>query len=128
MRRRSKRASAVVAVLGLLAPWAQGVAVAAHLLADYGHEAAAHVVELEVLVHGHSHTESTPAHSHAFAAASPMLKAGPPPALPHLHPAWPLIPVAAAQPELGGSAARSLDGRCGLGPPASSRLFPILRI
>jgi hypothetical protein len=123
-----------VATLALLAPWAQNAAVAAHELAehelaDHGHDQpAVSLPGLEILLHGHDHEASTPAHSHEFAVAKAPLGVGRQSVMPHLHPAWPSAPAAASPFEPRASVARSAQGAFGVGPPHPSSLFSILRV
>jgi hypothetical protein len=69
MRHCLGRVRVVTALLALSASWAAGWAVAFHLAMDdhHGHAASDRggVRELETAIHGHAHSEGTPAHSHA---------------------------------------------------------------
>ena len=69
MRHRLGSAGVATALVALSASWSGGWAVAFHLATDghHGH-AASHcgdLRELETAIHGHAHSEGTPAHSHA---------------------------------------------------------------
>lgn len=126
VRRWSHRVRALVAALTLLAPWAQTALAAAHELAGHDHPQAARMAALEVLVHGHSHAEGTPSHSHAFVAPEPPSRPAQRPAMTPL--ASQGLTAAAARVELRGPGARGIDGRFGTGPPLSSLLSPVLRV
>ena len=133
MRRGFVRVRALVATLALLAPWAQTAAVVAHKLAEHDHEHGhdhpdATLPGLEVLLHGHDHESSIPAHSHEFAVAKAPLGLGRHSAMLDLHPTWLSVPVAASSFATRGSWARCAHGVFGVGPPPASSLFAILRI
>jgi hypothetical protein len=68
MRHRLGRVRVVTALLALSASWAAGWAVAFHLATDDHHGPSAAdrggLRELEMAIHGHAHSEGTPAHSH----------------------------------------------------------------
>jgi len=73
MRHRFGRVRVVTALLALSASWAAGWAVAFHLATDdhHGHAASDRggVRELEMAIHGHAHSEGTPAHSHSVVSS-----------------------------------------------------------
>lgn len=68
MRHRLGRVRVVTALLALSTSWAVGWAIAFHLATDDHHGLGASdrggVGELEMAIHGHAHSEGTPAHSH----------------------------------------------------------------
>lgn len=76
MRCRLGRVRVVTALVALSASWAGGWAVAFHLATDDHHGRHGHAAshgggarELETAIHGHWHSEGTPAHSHTVLAA-----------------------------------------------------------
>jgi len=74
MRHRLGRVRVVTALLALSTSWAAGRAVAFHLATDdhHGGHAASDrggVRELEMAIHGHAHSEGTPAHSHSVVSS-----------------------------------------------------------
>ena len=73
MRHRLGRVRVVTALLALSASWAAGWAVAFHLATDdhHGHDPSDRggVRELEMAIHGHAHSEGTPAHSHSVVSS-----------------------------------------------------------
>jgi len=73
MRHRLGRVRVVTALLALSTSWAAGWALAFHLATDdhHGHEASDRggVRELEMAIHGHAHSEGTPAHSHTVVSS-----------------------------------------------------------
>ena len=62
--RRLPRTSALMALLGLLLPWARAVAVSAHVSRHHDSEAGQGVADLEESFHGHQHSQSDARHQH----------------------------------------------------------------
>lgn len=73
MRHRLGRVRVATALLALNASWAAGWGVAFHLATDqhHGHDTPGHgeAASLELAIHGHLHSERTPAHTHPLVAS-----------------------------------------------------------
>ena len=63
--RKSHPIVAVLTILAILGPFAQGAITMVHLFLENGHEQDGHVAELEIAFHGHAHESGSPAHSHS---------------------------------------------------------------
>lgn len=66
--RKSHPIVAVLTILAILGPFAQGAITMVHLFLENGHEQDGHVAELEIAIHGHAHDSGSPAHSHSCTA------------------------------------------------------------
>lgn len=68
VRRSLRRAFAVTALLALSSSWAVGWSAALHVATDHHHDGDSPDHDgapgLEMVLHGHAHTEGTPAHRH----------------------------------------------------------------
>lgn len=59
---------AVLAILAILGPFAQGVIVTVHLFLENGHDQDGHLADVEIAIHGHAHESGSPSHSHSCTA------------------------------------------------------------
>lgn len=79
MKRSLKQALAVSVLFALSSSWWLGWSVAVHLAEDHGHREAPDDTAtsgLELALHGHTHSDETPAHGHPFVVVGAALLPG----------------------------------------------------
>jgi hypothetical protein len=118
---------ALIAILGLLAPLGQGLALCLHLWHEDEHTTPFHFAAAEVSLHGHAHDPSIPAHSHESTAPQVTARRLEAVTLAAFHGFTPCIPSAATNP-LSRWKFDAPTQRTGSGWLPPTRLAPILRI